>query len=377
MATYTIHLAVLQRKILVTRFIFSLISVLLITLAATPKAQADAPLAPTTFEIIQTSGYQFKAITKGNRHLQWYEIIATGEPIGKANDGHWYYLQLVNNKAALSAIKVGQLSTKQRSKIATSHQLEVLANKAQQTSANTLKKRPLPLPPLAKPNSKSTKLQTINQKVIVIAAQYNDQKLTHTAEQLNQLIFASEQSVHSYFAASSLNHMHLLPATESQGTQNDGVIIIDVDSNHPNQNTLDNSNIAAIYQQAAPFIALDSFDNNDNGRVSPDELLVLVVVAGYEAAYGGSVLSPKVWANTQNSMQLLTNTYADTVTIIGEQHALSEQATHLATRGIIAYELALQRFSLPELPITATGGVGQWGLMSTGLWNANLSLIHI
>lgn len=106
-----------------------------------------------------------------------------------------------------------------------------------------------------------------------------------------------------------------------------------------------------------------------------DELSVVVIVAGYETAYGGtaSALSPSVWGhkwswwiNYPTFDGVIITEYAQ----FGEMHATSLSNEHQATMGIMVHELGHLTYGLPDLYDTdgSSSGIGDFGVMSAGSW---------
>ena len=113
--------------------------------------------------------------------------------------------------------------------------------------------------------------------------------------------------------------------------------------------------------------------------LSPTELHVTVIVAGYETSYGGSlnVCGPSVWAHQgglSGAAPKLDGTVVDRNggTMFGEYMCTPTDAPgHMSTIGIMAHEIG-HDIGFPDLYDTdySSSGIGGWSLMSGGSWNS-------
>lgn len=128
--------------------------------------------------------------------------------------------------------------------------------------------------------------------------------------------------------------------------------------------------ILAVYSDALtaanPYINYANFDENNDGWISPDELHVLTIVAGGEAATGSA--SPTVWAHRwfRSAGLQLDGKYLYAYTQAGEM-----QNGHMATIGVFCHELG-HDLGLPDLYSYTNDslGVGGQSLMGSGNWGA-------
>ncbi len=229
---------------------------------------------------------------------------------------------------------------------------------------------------LAEKRAKSTAVSGARY-LLVIGVDYNDALATYTAEQIQPLVFGTS-SVSNYYSKVSYSAVTISPATESQGTSNDGFIgWLRLSGSHPNPQQYTDANAkssanAQIVKDAIlaadSYINYASYDTDGDGYVEPTELSIMIIVAGYEASYG-SPSSPSVWAHAAWGYMSVSvdgktiNTYA----MFGEKHG-----DHLATFGVMAHELGHLMFSLPDLYDTdySSEGIGFFCLMSGGAWGA-------
>lgn len=213
------------------------------------------------------------------------------------------------------------------------------------------------------------------QPLVVIRVAFSDQSFQVSDAEVAARIFADKKSVKHYFFENSYSRFNIEPVAESQGEHaNDGVIQVQLDTPHPDfgnrYGSANQSLVRTVLEHLRGVVSWASFDKNRDGVLEPNELGVLLMVAGYEKAYGGeSAKHPNVWAH----QSLLQNGKVDGVRIsqyamFGERHG-----NRLASIGIICHELGHLLLNLPDLYTVKglSGGVGRWGLMGEGVWNSN------
>jgi M6 family metalloprotease-like protein len=229
---------------------------------------------------------------------------------------------------------------------------------------------------------------TGNQRVLVLLIQFADRTLMTTEADWSNLVFGTAlSSVKDYYREVSYNHLDLIPATESYGTANDGVVVVTLPYNHPNNGgNLGDTNRQIVRDAliaADPYVDFAAFDDDGNGYISSDELHIVVVVAGYEGSYGGTTAScsPNVWAHTWSLYGTVPAPTLDGKTVAssggegdytqqGEWHCSThDNPGHMATMGTLAHELG-HTLWLPDEYDTdgSSEGIGEWGLMGAGGW---------
>jgi immune inhibitor A len=215
-----------------------------------------------------------------------------------------------------------------------------------------------------------------SQPVLLIRVSFTDQDFTYSRSEFKHLMFSSDpdaSSVARYFLENSYQQFHIQPAQESQGIENDGIIDVLLPYAHPNFGEDYGTRSQALVRDALTsvdlYLDLKAFDSNGDAEIIASELAIVFMIAGYENAYGGSSApEPRVWAHKLN----LTGVSLDDVKLsdfamFGEQHQ-----NHLATIGIISHEMGHLLFALPDLYDRQgdSNGIGSWGLMGLGSWNA-------
>lgn len=224
--------------------------------------------------------------------------------------------------------------------------------------------------------SASTTNKTV-QPVLLLRVSFTDQDFSHSRAEFEHLMFsksADASSVARYYLENSYQQFHIEPAQESQGDVNDGIIDVRLPYAHPNFGNAYGSRSQALVSdalaQAKDSIDLSAFDQNGDNTLSSSELAIVLMVAGFENAYGGSSApEPRVWAHKSDMQGVAFDGVALTsFAMFGEQHQ-----NHLATIGIISHEMGHLLFALPDLYDRQgkSNGIGRWGLMGLGTWNAN------
>lgn len=130
--------------------------------------------------------------------------------------------------------------------------------------------------------------------VLFILAEFKNTKGTYSQSSFAKML---KTDLARYFKRASNNRVKIIPAKETHGTKNNGVVgWINLGYNHPN--TLGNTGkknkdlVRKAIIKANKCVNLKSYDKNKDGYTDADELAVVVIVAGYESAY--SVQKPGV-----------------------------------------------------------------------------------
>jgi M6 family metalloprotease-like protein len=228
---------------------------------------------------------------------------------------------------------------------------------------------------------------------LVILASFTDQPAVGTdAKYWNQTYFGSVNSVKDYYREVSYGQLQLVPASETFGTANDGIVgWIKLPYSHPNPGdevNIGNEDIAEdILFFANKYIDFGLFDKNGNGALSTRELLIIIIVAGYEASYGtasgAAACAPSVWSHVaafdeekapiQDGVRLASSEHNGAYAQSGEWHCTDDdEPGHASTIGVLAHEIGhLLGEGAPDLYDRdgSSAGVGNWDLMGNGAWN--------
>lgn len=206
--------------------------------------------------------------------------------------------------------------------------------------------------------------------VLFVLAEFNDQSHTYSAEELRPLM----DKVKDYYSKASYGKVKLVPAKESYGTEDDGFVgWLKLNRNHPNIISLKSpagaiSRVLAhdVVEATNPFIDFSTYDTNKDGDVDGDELAIVIIVAGYEAALTPLPAGAKsLWAHKGTLGKKIENVYISSYIEAGEIHS-----NHPLTLGAVSHEQGHLIFDLPDLYDIDGGstGVGYFCLMSGGSW---------
>jgi M6 family metalloprotease-like protein len=221
-------------------------------------------------------------------------------------------------------------------------------------------------------------------KVLVLLAKFPDQIESYPAAAFEELVFGESDSLKSFYQEVSYGELNLIPAEESCGlSTNDGIADWrELPYAHPNtgENTGEDNLVLVKDILTANDDCIDyaSFDLDHDGGLSADELQIVVVVAGWEYAYGDHH-SPSIWAHSFY-LDFIGLPLLDGVEIggyyrqsyyaqIGEIHGIDVEQ-HPATLGVLAHEFG-HLLNWPDLydVDNSSEGVGRWSIMGSGSWN--------
>jgi len=216
----------------------------------------------------------------------------------------------------------------------------------------------------------SSESDVTNQPLLVVQVGFSDVKIEN--DFTNTIFGQNQQSVQDYFLKNSYDQYKVVPAKESQGTANDGIIDVELNIAHPNCHSKTDSTCQTklnnVFTKA--YAALDGnfdlsqYDDDKNGSIEPSELSVMFVFAGNDKS-SGTNKTPTIWPHK----------YAhSTVTIDGKRISsyclfADYQHDNQSAMGVIAHELGHLMLGLPDLySYKHDGSVGHWGLMGGGSW---------
>lgn len=138
--------------------------------------------------------------------------------------------------------------------------------------------------------------------VLFILAEFSDRAGTYGESTWGNFV---SNNIADYFSEASYGKANLVPATETSGVNNNGVIGW-VNLGYPHPNTANSTGTAnqVITRNAIiaadPFIDYASYDTDGNNVLSSEELAIVIVVAGFERAYSANY-TPSVWGTSGES----------------------------------------------------------------------------
>ena len=353
------------------------------SLAGSPNAQPvplalggsggphGAPVAPMVVTLEQPDGTTILTRPWGDEHLSGYETV-DGFTLIQTDNGEWQYADVKAGELVATGLRPDRANAP--TGIGAHLRPQAEAQKGDSSGS----------PPGGTFNG--------TQPALVILVQFLDQaSVGTTPASWSSKFFGTSNSVADYYDEASYGTMEIVPATESHGTVNDGVVgWLTLNSNHPDtrkDTSVVNQNLSSDAILAAnPYVNFASYDTDDSGTVESRELHVTVIVAGYETSYGGAAAAcaPGVWGHqweiqsppTVDGVVVGGSTAGDVsgYTQFGEWHcSQNDSPGHSATIGIMVHEIG-HDIGWPDLYDTVktngdSYGVGLWSVMGNGSWN--------
>lgn len=349
---------------------FNTLAMAMLTALLAGKSMATTPPSPVWHTIALSDGSSSEAILRGTADFHWFE-----DKQGNAllqEDGVWFFAQIQRESDTPILISTGVVKTQSSEPPESARFRPDLQVKPQLSSLKTIE-------PMARKNllrsaqgyqamSSSTVKQ---QPLLVVQVSFDDQAMVHDFEP--RVFNTNGQSVVDYFDKNSQGKFKVVPALESYGTANDGVIDVTVAQSHPNCHSSStdktctaklNAVFTEAYQKLDPYFNLSAYDSNQNGTVEPSELSVMFIFAGGDRSTG--VLNrPAIWPHKFSH---------DDVTLDGKKITdycvfADYQVDHQATLGVIVHELGHLMLGLPDLYArNSDASIGSWGVMGGGSW---------
>lgn len=212
---------------------------------------------------------------------------------------------------------------------------------------------------------------------IFIMVEFNDFQFINDESTWSDKLFGgypdaiSAGSLNDYYEEISQGQLHFNPANEIEGTANDGLIKVRLNSNHP-QYSRNWSGWRTVlneaFIQASASIDFSQYDSNQSGVIDKTELLISFVIAGRESSYSGSE-SEGFWGHAYLSYNFGNYNGVEVSTGymgFGERQGPSDNS-YDSTIGIVAHELGHSAFNLRDL-YNQPSAISYWGLMGTGSW---------
>ncbi|EPD6974607.1 M6 family metalloprotease domain-containing protein [Vibrio sp. Vb2704] len=349
---------------------FNTLAMAMLTALLAGKSMATTPPSPVWHTIALSDGSSSEAILRGTADFHWFE-----DKQGNAllqEDGVWFFAQVQRESDTPILISTGVVKTQSSEPPESARFRPDLQVKPQLSSLKTIE-------PMARKNLlrsaqgyQAMSSPTVKQQpLLVVQVSFDDQAMVHDFEQ--RVFNTNGQSVVDYFDKNSQGKFKVVPALESYGTANDGVIDVTVAQSHPNCHSSStdktctaklNAVFTEAYQKLDPYFNLSAYDSNQNGTVEPSELSVMFIFAGGDRSTG--VLNrPAIWPHKFSH---------DDVTLDGKKITdycvfADYQVDHQATLGVIVHELGHLMLGLPDLYArNSDASIGSWGVMGGGSW---------
>lgn len=345
---------------------FALMSCLGMFLCVGASHAVPANPEPQTLE--QPNGMQFTARQGGDEWFNW--MSSDGIVIERDAEDFWCYVVKSEKETAPSKARVGMTAVPAEAVTIR----EFIALNADRNPVPQGAR--IPTTSIAAPSGPT-------EKILVLLVSFNDRAISTSVSSWHNMHFGtSGKTVRTYYDEVSKQAFHFVPAEETQGTYNDGVVSVHLNRNHPNTGSdTDDRNrqiVADALVAADPYVNFAAFDTNGNGSLSGSELHIVVMVAGYERAYSSSY-SPNIWAHRWSLWGSVPPVVLDGKSVGGGGYTQQGElhGTHQATIGVLCHELG-HDIGLPDLYDTDTSdgdsyGVGIFCLMAGGSWGNAIS----
>jgi M6 family metalloprotease-like protein len=348
-------------------------------MALWPTIALAVPAAPVVQRLRQPNGRIVEVVNKGDERASWKET-REGYTISQGAGRAWFYVQEYRDGRAV-----------------------LTTTRADALPPSGLRRRVRPPAEIRRIVSGAFDVSKLKQgshsgHMLMILVDYDDTPATYTnVADWSALLYSADpaaRSVADFYRLSSYGNVDLLPAFESHVTGNDGVndgVIgwLRLNKPHPSPETLTDAAKDAAYDQiykdaiaaADPFIDFSAYDvlvgatgqPGADGIVQAQELAIVIVVAGGEAASDNNRVAQTVWAFGSPSWSgPHDGMTVATAAIMGEVHVAVDVSVprHQATLGTVVHELGHVIFNLPDLydDDRSSDGLGALSTMAGGAW---------
>ncbi len=337
------------------------------------------PILGEPVTVTQPDGSTFVARAGGDEWFNW--VSHDGALIVQNEQGWWCYARLQDGGLQATALRAGVRVPP--AGVASTDDLPKLAEVANR-------------PPGTRGSVAALKYRATTRHVLVVLVEFTDQSLSTSDTYWTNIFFGSTgKTVRTYLEEVSGGACTIAPAAETSGTANDGVVRVQLNASdynagqHPDPtSTVDDRNRWIVYDalmHADASVSFGAYDTAPNdGYITPNELDIVTVVAGYEWGYGGPATpTPSVighrWSLNFTYSQFVPAAVCDGVSLCGWHGNPSLDAgymqmgelhtDHPATISVPCHEFG-HELGLPDLYdlLLNSDGIGGHGLMGYGNW---------
>jgi M6 family metalloprotease-like protein len=335
------------------------------SLFAAPASWA-IPASPFPFTVTQPDGTIIELYKRGDEFNNWVEGAEGYTVVKNEATGYWEFAESRDGKLVSTGVAYGPGKTPPAG-LEKHQKPEVNAAFRKAVSASTGNVWTPRSTPLAG-----------DYKILLIRVQFQDREFETTEELHKEQAFGASGSLRDYYLDQSLGKLNIVSAIDGLK-----VITVKLTRDHPDRsisNEIDEmesqkNEVAFVTEvlveaQDAFGFKLSDFDVNDDGYVSPDELCVYMILAGYEEA--NTDKPPAVWAHAGSSFEeygpefvvevdgVILTDWAMQGELIGD--GIPQQM------GTMAHELGHQLCRLPDLYdiSESNSGLGNFSLMDRG-----------
>lgn len=332
-----------------------------------------APADPRIEALTQPDGSAFDARLWGDEFINGHETAA-GYTVVRSSDGRWVFARL-DDGGSLQPTTVAPTGQGRpppalglRRHLRDEGELERAedlrdAAQGRESAAVTTSLGPAP--------------------TLVVLVRFTDQAEQTAPALWHNRFFGGAASVADYYDEVSRGQLQVTPAAESSGVADDGVVgWINLPIAHPDTGGAVGSDKARrltvrALKAADPFVDFAAYDTRAPfGALSPDELHLVILPAGHEAADGCP--GPTIWAHRSSLQQgdgaaappVLDGVVAGDGAVDGGYVMAAEigcdgSGEYPQSIGVFAHELGHDLGYVDLYDIDgSTAGVGQWSLMA-------------
>lgn len=345
----------MRMKVQTLRYTTSLAAMLLVMLALAAVVMA-MPARPEGQSFEQPTGESFTGVLKGDEHLNWVETDS-GEVLVRDAANYWNYAEMEAGEVTAGEEKY--LIDAKPGKTITKAQIEEIAEEHTAKAEQQL----LADPDANDPGALLSLPHT--QPVLVLLIGFTDIGIQYSDQAWSDTFFSTTtKSVKDYYDEVSEGQFSLVPVNETAGTTNDGIVKVNLNYAHSGD---DEKSVRDALLAADANINFAAYDTDNDNVISNKELLVVTILAGYEASYDQQL--PSVWGHVTSFFDFfvpLDGKYFDDYSMQGER-----QGDHKATIGILAHEIG-HLLGLVDLYDTdgSSAGIGAYSIMAGGSWNS-------
>jgi len=221
---------------------------------------------------------------------------------------------------------------------------------------------------------------------LIVIMNWNNYSEQDALKWYNKFFMMSDNSVNEWYDKSINGEIKLVPVLEKSGTENDGIIMVDMDADHPGDSDIEFRD-TYITQAIEDFevtnnVAFNDYDTDGDKNINYQEMQIIFIVAGGETAYGdpsGSSIWAHAWSFDEEStlgdddVTLMKYT-GDDATSGSYARFGANHGGHTATIGIIIHELGHSLMNLGDYYDNGGGaGLGYYDIMSGGSWAKKLT----
>ena len=380
------------RKILLTFF----------AVALAASAALAGPALQMRVTLTQPNGERFSAVKRGDEFMNWYETAGNYAVLKDATTGYWVFAKASSSGGlARSAVpySVKAAAPSGATKNFAPTKATMVRLRANYTSPTSFKASPANTAATAASTWTSNPISG-TREAIFIRVNFQDATFKSTSEDAKEQIWGDTHSVRRYYLDQSHGKLDIISA-DFGGVKKDiiEITMTSADYNggkHPDL-LLDAESCGHYYYSHINEVAFVTsvlkrtglnfvqFDKNNDGIIEADELVVYLLLAGYEKS--ASVRRPSVWMHAWQSWVNEGdehNVYVadDKKTMLGpwsyggelSEMIVQSQDVSLPLAGGVVHELGHQLCKLPDLYDVnyVNDGLGVFSVMAGCSWGCRV-----